>query len=124
MARLLLVEDAPLIRQIVSESLRDAGHVVVEARHGVEALEVVHEGVPFDLVITDLNMPRKNGLSLLRELRAMQAFREVPIVIHTSESSRTLQREGAEAGATAWVVKPFKLQTLCELVQMLLDKKV
>ncbi|MEZ5649186.1 MAG: response regulator [Burkholderiaceae bacterium] len=115
MARVLAVDDSPSIRQIVSFTLRGAGHDVVEAVDGQDALEK-SEGQSFDLVLTDQNMPRCDGLTLVRTLRQKDAFNATPILMLTTESSSEMKDAGRQAGATGWLVKPFDPVKLLELI--------
>jgi two-component system chemotaxis response regulator CheY len=100
------------MRQIVGATLRSAGHSVVEAADGQEAFELARADHALDLVITDLNMPRMDGISLVRELRKLSHFQGVPMLVLTTESSPARKQEGREAGATGWVVKPFNPERL------------
>lgn len=116
MARVLAVDDSPSIRQIVSFTLRGAGHDVVEAVDGQDALEK-SEGQSFDVVLTDQNMPRCDGLTLVRTLRQRATFGTTPILMLTTESSAEMKDAGRQAGATGWLVKPFDPVKLLELIE-------
>ncbi len=116
MARVLAVDDSPSIRQIVSFTLRGAGHDVIEAVDGQDALEK-SEGQTFDVVLTDQNMPRCDGLTLVRTLRQRDDFGSTPILMLTTESSAEMKDAGRQAGATGWLVKPFDPVKLLELIE-------
>jgi two-component system chemotaxis response regulator CheY len=116
MARVLAVDDSPSIRQIVSFTLRGAGHDVIEAVDGQDALEK-SEGQTFDVVLTDQNMPRCDGLTLVRTLRQRDDFGSTPILMLTTESSSEMKDAGRQAGATGWLVKPFDPVKLLELIE-------
>ena len=116
MARVLAVDDSPSIRQIVSFTLRGAGHDVIEAVDGQDALEK-SEGQSFDVVLTDQNMPRCDGLTLVRTLRQRESFGSTPILMLTTESSAEMKDAGRQAGATGWLVKPFDPVKLLELIE-------
>jgi two-component system, chemotaxis family, chemotaxis protein CheY len=116
MARILAVDDSPAMRQMVSVTLRSAGHVVVEARDGREALEMARIPPAVDLVITDVNMPNMDGITLVRELRQLAHFRGVPLLVLTTEATEKRKQEGKAAGATGWIVKPFDPQRLLSAV--------
>ena len=111
MTKILAVDDSPSLRQMVSFTLKGAGHQVLEASDGVEALGIA-EGQDFDLVITDINMPNMDGLQLITELRKLPNFKFTPILCLTTESSDDKKRQGKEAGATGWIVKPFSPEKL------------
>ena len=112
----LTVDDSASIRQMVSFTLKSAGYEVVEAVDGMDGLEKA-KGQSFNLVLTDQNMPRMDGLSLLKSLRGMPGYRTVPILMLTTESSDTMKSQGRAAGATGWLVKPFDPQKLIEVVK-------
>jgi two-component system, chemotaxis family, chemotaxis protein CheY len=106
MKSIMVVDDSSSLRQMVSVVLRGAGYAVVEATDGLEALEKVR-GQDFCLFLTDINMPKMDGIELTRRLRAIPAYKFVPIVMLTTESHPERKLAGKAAGATAWIVKPF-----------------
>lgn len=106
MANILAVDDSASMRQMVSFTLKGAGHSVVEAVDGVDALAKARTG-KFDLVISDVNMPNMDGITLIRELRALPNFKFTPMLMLTTESTVEKKQEGKAAGATGWIVKPF-----------------
>ena len=116
MARtVLVVDDSAVIREVVSFTLSQAGFLPVEATDGKDALERA-EKQRFDLVITDLNMPNLNGIQLIRALRDRRAFRHIPILMLTTESQDARKQEGRAAGATGWIVKPFRPDKLLQVI--------
>ena len=112
---ILIVDDSRTMRAMVRTALEEDHHQVVEAADGVAALTVL-AGAPADLVITDVNMPEMDGLSLCRKLRADGRQRGVPILILTTETSTAVKQMGREAGATGWLVKPFQPEQLRQAV--------
>lgn len=106
MATILAVDDSATLRQMVSMTLKDAGHQVIEAANGQEGLTAA-KGKSVDLVITDVNMPVMDGIALVKELRKLPAYKFTPILMLTTESSGDMKQKGKEAGATGWLVKPF-----------------
>jgi len=106
MASILAVDDSPSMRQMVSFTLKGAGYDVVEAGDGDEALSIA-QGNSVDLVVTDVNMPRMDGITLIKELRALPAYEFTPILMLTTETNVARKQEGKDAGATGWIVKPF-----------------
>ena len=112
----LTVDDSASIRQMVSFTLKSAGYEVVEAVDGMDGLDKA-KARACNLVLTDQNMPRMDGLSLIKSLRAMPQYRTVPILMLTTESSDTMKSQGRAAGATGWLVKPFDPQKLIEVVK-------
>lgn len=116
---ILSVDDSPSIRQMVSFTLKGAGYEVGEASDGQEGLDKA-KAKAYDLVLTDQNMPRMDGLTLVRSLRLLPAYGTAPILILTTESGAEMKSQGRAAGATGWLVKPFDPQRLIEVVKKLL----
>ena len=116
MHSILAVDDSPSMRQMVSFTLKNAGFNVVEAVDGQDAWEKAG-GRSFDLVLTDQNMPRMDGISLTKRLRESAQFKSTPILILTTESSDQMKQAGRAAGATGWLVKPFDPNKLIEVIQ-------
>lgn len=119
MRRILAVDDSPSMREMVSLALSGAGFDVTQANDGEEALSVARTR-SFDLVLSDVNMPRMDGIALIRALRAEVAYRHTPILMLTTESSAERKREGKAAGATGWIVKPFDPEQLVATMQRVL----
>lgn len=116
--KIITVDDAMTMRKMVSFTLQDAGHQVLEAADGVAALALLrNERV--DLVISDVNMPNMDGITLTRRLRELNHLRTTPIILLTTESAPEVKAQGRAAGATGWIVKPFKPEQLLALVQKL-----
>lgn len=112
----LSVDDSNSIRQMVSFTLKSAGYEVIEACDGQEALDKA-KARTVDLVLTDQNMPRMDGISLIKSLRTMPAYKSVPILMLTTESGDAMKAQGKSAGATGWIVKPFDPNKLLEVVK-------
>ena len=106
MQSVLAVDDSPSIRGLVSVVLKQAGFDVVLAEDGVEALKYANE-TTVDLVLTDINMPNMDGISLIKELRTLPSYKFIPVLVLTTESGKDMKMRGKEAGATGWLVKPF-----------------
>ena len=113
---ILAVDDSSSLRQMVAFSLKAAGYQVVEAVDGQDGLDKAKNQV-VDLVLTDQNMPRMDGLSLIKLLRGLPAYQKVPILMLTTESSDEMKSKGRAAGANGWLVKPFDPQRLIEVVK-------
>jgi two-component system chemotaxis response regulator CheY len=119
--RILAVDDSPSIRKMVGFTLRSAGYEVVEAEDGQDGLEKAQAQVEeISLVLTDQNMPRMDGLTLVKSLRALPAYRTAPILMLTTESSDEMKAQGRAAGATGWMVKPFDPTRLLAVVKKVL----
>ena len=119
MAHILAVDDSVSMRQMVTFTLKGAGHNVVEAVDGVDALNKAKTG-KFDLILSDINMPNMDGITLIKEMRALQNFRFTPILMLTTESTSEKKQEGKQAGATGWIVKPFNPEQLIASINKVL----
>lgn len=113
---ILAVDDSASIRQMVGFTLKSSGYEVVEAVDGMDGLDKA-KGKTFNLILTDQNMPRMDGLTLIKSLRALPQYKTVPILMLTTESSDAMKQQGRAAGATGWLVKPFDPQKLVEVVK-------
>jgi len=113
---ILAVDDSASIRQMVSFTLKSAGYEVLEAVDGMDGLDKA-KARAVNLVLTDQNMPRMDGLTLIKSLRAMPQYAATPILMLTTESSDAMKSQGRAAGATGWLVKPFDPQKLIEVVR-------
>ncbi|MCG8427687.1 MAG: response regulator [Chromatiales bacterium] len=116
MASILAVDDSASMRQMVSFTLKGAGYEVLEAADGVEALSIAKTR-SVDLVITDVNMPNMDGISLIQNLRTLPSYKFTPLLMLTTESSAEKKQQGKAAGATGWIVKPFNPEQLLNTVK-------
>jgi two-component system chemotaxis response regulator CheY len=119
MARVLAVDDSVSVRRLVSATLTDAGHEVTEASNGAEGLKAAKNGT-FNLVISDLNMPIMDGLTFIKFLRTMAAYRSTPILVLTTEMDPRKKKSAKDAGATGWIVKPFDPEQLLSTIRKVL----
>src|SRR5208283_3021859 len=117
--RIMTVDDSASVRQMVGFTLKQAGYEVIEATDGKDALSKL-EGSGIHMVLTDLNMPNMDGIALIKSVRAHQSYRFIPIVMLTTESQESRKLEGKQAGATGWIVKPFKPEQLVGVVRKVL----
>lgn len=119
MAKIILaVDDSTSIRQMVAFTLKSAGYTVIEAADGQEGLDKANaSGDTISLVLTDQNMPKIDGLTLIKMLRGIPKFASTPILMLTTESSDDMKGQGKAAGATGWLVKPFDPHKLLEVVK-------
>jgi len=116
---ILAVDDSASMRQMVNFTLKGAGYEVVQAVDGVEALEYARFH-SVDLVLTDVNMPRMDGITLVKELRALPTYKYTPMLVLTTESSQDKKMQGKQAGATGWIVKPFNPDQLLATIARVL----
>lgn len=119
MIRILAVDDSPSMCDMVRIALTGAGFEVTQAMDGEEALTLARSH-SFDLVLSDVNMPKMDGIALIRALRAEDAYRHTPILMLTTDGSAERKREGKEAGATGWIVKPFNPEQLIATIKKVL----
>ena len=116
MHSILAVDDSASMRQMVAFTLKSAGYHVALAFDGQDAWEQAGK-TDFDLVLTDQNMPRLDGIGLTKKLRDNPKFKTTPILILTTESSEQMKQAGRGAGATGWLVKPFDPSKLIEVIR-------
>lgn len=115
---IMIVDDSASLRQVVGIALRGAGYNVLEGCDGKDALTKLG-GQKVHLIISDVNMPNMDGISFVRELKQMPAYKFTPVIMLTTESQEAKKREGQAAGAKAWVVKPFRPEQMLGAVQKL-----
>ncbi len=117
---ILAVDDSVSIRQMVAFTLKSAGYEVIEAVDGQDALDKanIHK---VNLVLTDINMPRMDGLKLLKLLRELSDYKAIPILMLTTESGDDMKAKGRAAGATGWLVKPFDPKRLLEVISKVIN---
>ena len=120
MAKVIMtVDDAASIRQMVIFTLEEAGYEVKEAVNGLDALRKINSSA-IDMLITDLNMPKMDGIELIRKVRAIPHIKFIPIIMLSTESQVEKKQEGKKAGATGWIVKPFRPEQLVAVVKKVL----
>jgi two-component system, chemotaxis family, chemotaxis protein CheY len=115
---IMIVDDSASMRQVVGIALKGAGYAVLEGRDGQDALAKL-TGQKVHLIISDVNMPNMDGISFVKALKLLPAYKFTPIIMLTTESDESKKNEGRAAGAKAWVVKPFKPEQLLGAVQKL-----
>lgn len=120
-AKILTVDDSASIRLTTRVTLSNAGYSVTEAVDGLDGLNKL-KGGEYDLVVTDLNMPNMDGLTMIRELRKLPAHTGVPIIFLTTESDGELKAQAKAAGATGWLTKPFDPESLVKIARKVLGK--
>jgi two-component system chemotaxis response regulator CheY len=115
---ILIVDDSASLRQVVALSLRSAGYDVLEGCDGQDALKKL-TGQKVHLMISDVNMPNMDGISFVKAVKQIPVYKFTPIVMLTTESQEARKKQGQEAGAKAWMTKPFKPEQLVSVVQKL-----
>ncbi|MEO5357181.1 MAG: response regulator [Nitrospirae bacterium YQR-1] len=114
----MLIDDSATLREIVSTTLKKAGYNVIEAKDGKDALSKLAGKI--HLMICDVNMPNMDGIAFLKEIKKNATYKFTPIIMLTTESQETKKQEGKEAGAKAWIVKPFKPEVLLSAIEKLI----
>ncbi len=116
---IMTVDDSASVRQMVSFTLRGSGYEVIEAVDGADALSKL-KGPRVRMMFVDLNMPNMDGIELIRAVRGKPEYKFIPIVMLTTESQTSKKQEGKAAGATGWIVKPFRPEQLVAVVKKVL----
>jgi len=116
---IMIVDDSASLRQVVAIALKGAGYDVIEACDGKDALSKM-TGQKIHLIISDVNMPNMDGITLVKEVKANANYKFTPIIMLTTESQDSKKQEGQAAGAKAWVVKPFKPEQMLGAVSKLI----
>jgi two-component system chemotaxis response regulator CheY len=115
MTRALVVDDSPTMQQMVRSALMRAGFEVTTASNGKEGLASLQ--TPFDLIITDINMPEMDGISFIKNLRGLSGHRFTPVLVLTTEAAQQRKEQGRVAGATGWLTKPFDTEQLLAVIK-------
>lgn len=122
MKNIIVIDDSPTIRTSVQYALKQLGHTIKQAENGLKGLELVDSitssGEDIAMCVVDVNMPEMDGISFVKEFRKKDKF--TPILILTTESEEEKMKEGKQAGASGWMVKPFKPDDLINVVQKLI----
>ena len=116
----MVVDDSASLRKVVGIALQGAGYEVIEASDGQDAIGKL-DGRKLNLMISDVNMPRMDGITLVQRVKEMSVYRYLPIIMLTTESQDELKRKGQEAGVKAWVVKPFNPDQMLNAVAKLVS---
>jgi len=119
MRKIMIVDDSVSMRQMVGYTLRQGGFEVIEAEHGQDAINKLQIS-PVDLIITDLNMPVMDGITLIQNVRRQPAMKSKPILMLTTEGLAAKKEQGKAAGATGWIIKPFDPDKLLQTIAKVL----
>lgn len=117
MTKILCIDDSLVIRKLLTSDLEQEGYDVVTGVDGIDGLRVLDENPNVSVIITDINMPALDGFGVIKEVRAKEAFRTVPIIVLTTESNSEKKKEARDAGATGWIVKPFTSMSLVSAIR-------
>ena len=116
---IMIVDDSASLRQVVSIALKGAGYDVLEAEHGKDALGKL-DGRKINLIVSDVNMPVMDGITLVQEVKKLPSYKFTPIIMLTTEGSDEKKQKGKLAGAKAWIVKPFQPEQMLKAVSTLI----
>lgn len=121
--KLLIVDDSTMLRDMLSYALNDGGYNdITEAVDGVDGLNKAKDTI-FDLIISDVNMPNMDGITMVSEIRKLPEYNKIPILVLTTERTDEMKSKGKAAGATGWIVKPFVPDQLLKAVNIVLNRK-
>ncbi len=116
MQRIMAVDDSESIRQMVAFALEQGGYTIIQAQNGRKALKKLKD-TDVDMIITDLDMPEMDGISLIKQVRSMSAHQKTPILILTTKSDGAIKDQVKALGANGWIIKPFRPKQLLAVVQ-------
>lgn len=116
---ILIIDDSATVRQVASIALKGAGYTVIEAVDGKDGLSKLN-GQKIHLIISDINMPNMDGITFIKEVKKLPAYKFTPIIVLTTESQENMKQQGQAAGAKAWVVKPFQPAQMLAAVSKLI----
>jgi len=122
MAKILVVDDSEVQRIEMRDALEAGGHKVIEAGDGTEGLEKLAANADIDLIITDLNMPKMDGLTMCKAIQALALAKPIPIFMLTTESAAELKTSGKAAGVVLWAIKPFAVDKILMAIDKVLKK--
>lgn len=117
---ILVVDDSASLRQVVGIALKGAGYEVIEACDGVDGLAKLGSAAKVHLIVSDVNMPNMDGITLVKEIKQKAEYKFTPIIMLTTESQEDMKAQGQAAGARAWVVKPFQPAQMLAAVSKLI----
>ncbi|MBK8013815.1 MAG: response regulator [Deltaproteobacteria bacterium] len=120
--KVMVVDDSHTVQALVSSAFANHGFSVICASDGMDAIEKLSMHDDVVLIFCDVNMPRMSGLEMVSEVKRMQKYVDIPVVMLTTEGRPELMRRAKEAGASAWIVKPFKPEQLVAVVKKLVER--
>jgi two-component system chemotaxis response regulator CheY len=118
--KILILDDTQSMRSLLAVTLKSLGFVVVEAEDGVDGWNKLTQNPDVDIIFTDMNMPNKNGVEFIKQVKSNASYLSIPIVMLTTESEEAKKNEGKAAGAMAWIVKPFKVENINAVINKIL----
>ncbi|MCG8336439.1 MAG: response regulator [Proteobacteria bacterium] len=122
MAKILVVDDSETVRNRLITDLEAVGHVVLEADNGVKGLQTLDSNQDTNIVISDVNMPEMDGITMCSKINEKPEFKDVHLFVLTTEFDQELKNKGKQAGVKLWITKPVKMPKLIEVIQKILDR--
>jgi two-component system chemotaxis response regulator CheY len=116
--KIIIAEDSVSIREAIAFGLEEAGYEVEKTENGLDALGKF-DGSKIDLLLTDFHMPEMNGVELIRNVRNLEEYRNLPILVLTTENQKDLVLQAKQAGCTGWLAKPFSMEKLVQTIRRL-----
>ena len=117
---ILIVDDASSMRGLIAMTLKNSGYETIEGCDGRDGFEKLKKAAKVDLIITDLNMPNMDGIEMIKSIKALPQAKFIPIIMLTTESQDEKKEQGRQAGAKAWIVKPFKPDVLIGAIKKII----
>lgn len=117
---ILIVDDSKTIRNLVAFILKNEGYKITAAEDGLDGLEKLYANPDIDLIISDVNMPRMDGFTFIKTVREQDVYRDLPIVVLSTEGQEKDIQKGITLGANLYMVKPAQPQQMVRNIKMLL----
>ena len=118
----LIVDDSETVRIKLKSALQASGLIIHEASDGLEGLGVLEETRTINLIVSDLNMPGLNGLDFIEQARTFEEFKEVPVLIVTTEVAQSLKQRAKDLGVRAWMQKPLAQEKVADVINRVLGE--
>ncbi len=118
--KILILDDSQSMRSLLGMTLKQMGFEVIDAEDAIDGMSKLKKNPDVELIFSDLNMPGKNGIEFIKSVKSDPVFKVIPVVMLTTESGEKKKDEGKAAGAMAWIVKPFKVETIQSVVKKIL----
>jgi len=122
MARIMIVDDSEMLRVEIKDLLEGMGHDVIEGNDGIDGVRQAETAGPFDMIISDYNMPGLDGLSMLKKIRKVEGYEKTPVAMLTTESSPELRTLGKSLGVVVWCIKPIDNDQFQKTIAIVLEK--
>lgn len=118
---ILLIDDSPTLRAVLGTMLKAHGYLVIEAENGHTAMALIHRN-DFDIVLCDINMPVMDGITFIKTFKQEPQMLNKPVLVLTTENTAKIKQEARNAGASGWMVKPYKDKSILEAIEKLLGQ--